>query len=45
MAGYEDSHQDDLSKYLDVEDWEELVQSVDTIERGEDDTLLVYMTM
>jgi hypothetical protein len=41
----EDTHPDDLAKYIDVENWEDLVASVDTVERGPDDTLIVYMTM
>jgi len=45
MPGYDETHNDDLQKYLDVEDWEDLVASVDTIERGHDETLIVYMTM
>lgn len=44
-ANTDDTYQDDLSKYLDVEDWEDLVQSIDTMERGPDGTLLVFMTM
>jgi hypothetical protein len=45
IPGYDETHNDDLQKYLDVEDWEDLVASVDTIERGHDETLVVYMTM
>jgi len=45
MPGYDETHDDDLAKYLKIEDWEDLVASVDTIERGQDETLIVYMTM
>lgn len=44
--GYNETHTADLlQKYMAVPDWEDLVASIDTIERGEDDTLIVYMTM
>jgi len=43
--GYGETHTADLQKYMDVEDWEDLVASIDTIERGDDETLLVYITM
>ena len=39
------SHPDDLDKYMDIADWEDLVASIDTVERGSDDTLIVYVTM
>ncbi|RXK42269.1 hypothetical protein M231_00259 [Tremella mesenterica] len=42
---WEETHVDAVDKYEDVRDWEELVSTVDTIERGEGGTLLVYMTM
>ena len=42
---YEETYVDSMDKYQDVRDWEELVQSVDTIERGADNMLKVYMTM
>jgi len=45
MPGYDETHDDDLNKYLDVQNWEGLVASVDTIERGQDETLIVYMAM
>ncbi|TFK39456.1 hypothetical protein BDQ12DRAFT_57080 [Crucibulum laeve] len=35
----------DMSKYMDNENWEELVTSIDTIERNEDNTLTVYFTL
>ena len=34
-----------MDRYEDIQSWEELVESVDTIERGADGTLKVYMTM
>ena len=45
-----DTHVDSLEKYKDVGDWEELVQSIDTIERtaGDGDNegmLMIYLTM
>ena len=42
---YEETHVDSMDKYEDVRDWEDLVASVDTIERGKEDQLMVFMTM
>ena len=39
------THADSIEKYEDVRDWEELVVSVETIERGKGNELLVYLTM
>jgi hypothetical protein len=39
------THVDSIDKYANVKNWEDLVAEVDTIERGPDDKLLVYMTM
>lgn len=39
------THVDSMEKYEGVRDWEELVESIDTIERGQGGILLVYMTM
>lgn len=36
---------EDLEKYKDVEDWDPLVSVVDTIERQEDGSLIVYFSM
>ena len=41
---WDKSHLDDVEKYKDVEDWEELVASVDTVERT-DKGLTVFLTM
>ncbi len=43
--GFELTHVDEVDKYADVISWEELVESVDTIERGNDGVLKVYFTM
>lgn len=42
---WQQSHVDSTDKYQDIKDWEDLVQSIDTIEKGSDSKLLVYMTM
>jgi hypothetical protein len=39
------THVDSIEKYADVKDWEKLVKEIDTIERGSDNKLLVFMTM
>jgi hypothetical protein len=39
------THVDSIDKYLDVKDWEKIVDEIDTIERGPDNQLLVFMTM
>jgi chromobox protein 1 len=39
------THVDSVDKYADVKDWENLIMEVDTIERGSENQLLVYMTM
>jgi hypothetical protein len=39
------THVDSIDKYANVKNWEDLVAEVDTIERGPDNKLLVYMTM
>lgn len=43
--GFDDSHVDSIEKYEDVQDWESLVEGIDTIERSHEGTLQVYMTM
>lgn len=43
--GFDKTHIDSMDKYEDVSDWETLVESVDTIERGSDGLLKVYLTM
>jgi hypothetical protein len=45
VQDYFESHVDPMTKYEDVEDWEELVASVDSVERGSDGELMVYLTM
>ena len=42
---YVQTHVDAMDKYEDVKSWEDLVESVDTIERGNDGELKVYLTM
>lgn len=39
------THVDSIDKYANVKNWEDLVAEVNTIERGPDNKLLVYMTM
>jgi hypothetical protein len=39
------THVDSMDKYMNVRDWEALVESVDTIERSADGELAVFMTM
>ena len=42
---YEKLHVDSMDKYQDVIDWEDLVGSIETIQRGDDGELKVFMTM
>ncbi|WVW85331.1 hypothetical protein I302_107369 [Kwoniella bestiolae CBS 10118] len=42
---FEISHVDSTEKYEDVPDWEDTVNSVDTIERGSKNDLVIYLTM
>lgn len=42
---YSESHVDPMTKYEDVEDWEELVASIDSVERGSENELMAYITM
>lgn len=43
---FDSTHVDSDEKYKDVADWEELVKTVDTIERsGSGQELMVYLTM
>jgi hypothetical protein len=42
---YSQTHVDDINKYEDIDDWEPLVESVDTIVNNEQGHLLVYLTM
>lgn len=42
---WQSTHVDSFDKYEDVADWEDLVASVDTIEKGSNNELLVYLTM
>ena len=44
-ADFVKTHVDSIDKYADIKDWEKLIAEVDTIERGSDNKLLVYMTM
>jgi hypothetical protein len=44
-ADFVKTHVDSIDKYADVKNWEKLVAEIDTIERGSDHKLLVYMTM
>lgn len=44
-VNFEDTHKDSSDKFMDVADWEPLVKSVDTVERGSNDELLIYLTM
>ncbi|TBU47544.1 hypothetical protein BD309DRAFT_468378 [Dichomitus squalens] len=41
----EESTYADMSKWKDLATWEHLVQSIDTVERTENNTLLVYFTL
>ncbi|CAK9781733.1 unnamed protein product [Cutaneotrichosporon oleaginosum] len=43
--GFQETHRDSAEKFKDVADWEPLVKQVDSIERGSDNTLVVYLTM
>ena len=43
--GFDETHIDSMDKYKDVSNWEKLIESVDTIERGSDGVLKVYLTM
>lgn len=45
FTAFADSHVDPMTKYEDVGDWEDLVASVDSVERGSDNELVVYLTM
>lgn len=44
-ADFVKTHVDSIDKYADVKDWEKVVAEIDTIERGSDNKLLVFMTM
>ncbi|KAL7422410.1 hypothetical protein Q5752_003056 [Cryptotrichosporon argae] len=44
-AGFDLTHVGSVDKYIAVKDWEPLVASIDTIERGEDGKLVVYLEM
>lgn len=44
-ADFVKTHVDSIDKYADVKDWEKVVKEIDTIERGSDNKLLVFMTM
>jgi len=39
------THVDSIDKYANIKDWEKCVAEIDTIERGPDNKLLVFMTM
>ena len=45
VPDFNKSHVGSSDKYQDVKDWEEIVQSIDTIEKGSDSKLMVYLTM
>lgn len=42
---YPDTHIDSDAKFKDIADWEGLVKQIDTVERGSDNELSVYLTM
>lgn len=42
---YSETHRDEMGKYHDVQNWEDLVASIDTVERTSEDGLVVYLTM
>lgn len=45
VSTWSKTHNGSLAKYEDVDDWEDKVASVDTIERDADGKLKVYLTM
>lgn len=42
---YHDTHKDSSDPFKDVQDWETLIKQIDTVERGSDGNIIVYMTM
>ncbi|WRT68660.1 uncharacterized protein IL334_005639 [Kwoniella shivajii] len=42
---FETTHIDSAAKYEDIPDWENTVQSVDTIDRSSENELVIYLTM
>lgn len=42
---YAETHVDPVDKYMDVDDWEDLVDNVDSMERVADGSLSIYLTM
>jgi hypothetical protein len=42
---YADTHRDTVDKYKDIASWEDLVKTVDTVERNHHNELSVYITM
>jgi hypothetical protein len=42
---FPDTHTDSADKFMDVADWEPIVKQVDSIERGSNNDLAVYLTM
>lgn len=42
---YEQTYTDGIGRYDDVKDWEKVVESIDTVERNSENSLIVYVTM
>ncbi|GMK55883.1 hypothetical protein CspeluHIS016_0209390 [Cutaneotrichosporon spelunceum] len=42
---FSDTHNDPFDKFMDIPDWEPLVKQVDTMERGSNGKLAVFLTM
>lgn len=42
---YETTYTDGIGRYDDVKNWEKVVESIDTVERTSDNSLIVYLTM
>ncbi|EKD02210.1 hypothetical protein A1Q2_03572 [Trichosporon asahii var. asahii CBS 8904] len=42
---YEQTYTDGIGRYDDVKDWEKVVESIDTVERNSENSLIVYLTM
>ncbi|WOO78381.1 Chromo domain-containing protein 2 [Vanrija pseudolonga] len=45
VTDYHQTHIDSVEKYMDIPDWEDLVKSIDTVERTSDGQLMVFLTM
>ena len=45
MSAFSKDHKDSMAPYADFANWEEHIKSIETVERGANDKLVVYMIM